>query len=127
MSDPTNVVAKPHPSLEAAVRYATALEAYNTGTSLFMKKLRDALPDMNFRERTAFATALDKLRYAHFSGEQLRIAGMTNALFTLAIAQGIATDPTSSFYMMVFHANFNADVLADAQRQALKERNPLSV
>jgi len=126
MSDPTMITAKPHPSLEAAVRYATALEAFNAHALRLKQTLKMALPTLTPKEWEEISEALIDYRYAHRSPNLDTISQKRNAVFTFAINHGLATDPTSTFYDMMYHFSFNAGVLARAEGEALAERNPFS-
>lgn len=123
MSDPTMVIAKPHPSLEAAVRYATALKSFNDGASRFMKDLYTVAPDLTFKEREGLADALRDYRYAH-RNPNTSVSQARHLVLELARGNGISVSVDSRFYDMLYHFSFNAGVLARAEEEALAERNP---
>lgn len=123
MSNPTMITAKPHPSLEAAVRYATALSDYNAGAIRFMERLRELAPNLTPFERNEFAEALEEYRYAHRDPNK-SVTVARSAVLELASGKGISVDTDGEFYAMLYFFSFSTGVLARAEKEALAERNP---
>lgn len=124
-ANPTMVTMEPHVSLEAAVRYATALESFNSGAIQFMRDLRTIAPMLTFQELEEFAHRLQDYRDAHRNPER-SVSQARHEVLELAREKGISVDTSSNFYSMLYHFSFNAGVLARAQSEALAERKQFS-
>lgn len=124
MSDPTMITAKPHMSLEAAVRYANALEAYNQNAIKFMREFRRLAPELGFSVQEQVADALRGYRNAH-RNPNASVAESRSAVLELVESHGVAVDTNSTFYDMLYHFSFHCGVLARAEAEALAERRPI--
>jgi hypothetical protein len=116
------ITAKPHVSLEAAVRYADALQAYNEYAIRAMREIRRVGPGLGFTGQKQIAEALTEYRNAHRNSDASAAEARSKVL-ELAESHGIVVDTSSVFYNTLYYFSFHCGVLARAEAEALAERN----
>lgn len=118
MSHLSPLTAEPLFALEPAVRYADALQRYNTKVTTLIEDIVLAC-ELNAEQRNAFVEVFGEYRKAILADDTQRQVAGEEAVFALAEQHGIPTGMNFPFYSAVLDFSFHVQLVADVEKECV--------